>query len=506
MAETTILREFLVRLGYQIDEPSEKKTEENLNHVTLLLGRLAGTAVTATAALAATTIKMASQFEQVYWAAQRTGQSAVSIRSLGEAWERVGGKIEDAHAVQLKFASFLNRYGEGSKSVLQSLGIDPGETNEQSLKNVMSVLGERFKDPAKRMETLALADLFNFDEEEVFRMSQGVVQITNDIEKVYREAGTDLAQMDKDSMSLMNNLRDISTVISANIKNVWATLIAAGLPVTAGLRKDVLRMHGGGSVIPEDDKGVEWLWDNIAGPAIDRVLAMAGNAGAADRAGPPTPGGISDLVAGLAGDREAARRFELAHGGRDREQLPLGMRNRNPGNLMEPGGGEVLQTFDSNASGLDAMARQILRNFSLRSHDTIREIIEGNEKWPGYSRTDRPAYMAHLSRSLGLGLDAEMNLNNPQLLAGLMGSMIRMEQGYDPFKQDELLGVATARLGMDGAQSGGRALLQQTNTVTVYGATDPNATASAVGDAQERANSDLMLHFRPAAVVGGAND
>ncbi|WAX22796.1 hypothetical protein MAJJADAN_00034 [Pseudomonas phage Amjad_SA] len=110
-------------------------------------------------------------------------------------------------------------------------------------------------------------------------------------------------------------------------------------------------------------------------------------------------------------------------------------RNFNPGNLEfrgqagavpEAGDGRFAK-FGSASEGVAALVRQ-LKLYDKRGLDTLDEII--NTYAPS-SENNTQAYIAQLSKALGVTGSQELDLNNPEVLSRLVKGISRHESGND---------------------------------------------------------------------------
>lgn len=150
-----ILREFLVAVGFRVDEAGYKRQTDAVKRVGDQLGKLdhderrraegearriaerkrnveglglavAGFAAAATAAAAvvATAVaKMTGGFDQFYFISQRTGASVNNIKALGYAFTQVGSSAESAVQAIEAFAR-TRRTNPGIEGLLKSYGVD----------------------------------------------------------------------------------------------------------------------------------------------------------------------------------------------------------------------------------------------------------------------------------------------------------------------------------------------------------------------------------------------
>ncbi|MEQ9868723.1 lytic transglycosylase [Pectobacterium odoriferum] len=172
--------------------------------------------------------------------------------------------------------------------------------------------------------------------------------------------------------------------------------------------------------------------------------------------------------------------------------LKRGERNNNPGNLnfvgqagatLERDGGRFAK-FDTAFDGLRAMGRQ-LSLYAQRGINTVEGIIS---TWAPSSENDTGAYVNAMAKRLGVHPQAALNLQNPQVLGGLMNGIIHHENGRNIYSGDLINRAATSVTGPS--------INQETN-ITVYGATDAQATADAIAGSQDGVNSRMTQQPEP---------
>ena len=113
-----------------------------------------------------------------------------------------------------------------------------------------------------------------------------------------------------------------------------------------------------------------------------------------------------------------------------------GERNRNPGNLER---GNILwqgmahdQTdprfvvFSDAHYGIRALARVLLSYYRKHDLDTCKQIID---RWAPPSENNTGAYVNHVAQCLGVGIDAPLNVEDPETLETLTRAIIAHENG-----------------------------------------------------------------------------
>lgn len=122
MSSAETLRDFLVSLGFDVDESGAKKFSSVLGDVTSKAMK-AGAAIEAAAlTIAGFTAKISDGLDKLYWQSQRTGATANNIRSLGYAVKQAGGDVNGFSQSVERLASFL-RNNPGGEGFLRNMGI-----------------------------------------------------------------------------------------------------------------------------------------------------------------------------------------------------------------------------------------------------------------------------------------------------------------------------------------------------------------------------------------------
>ncbi|CAK8736433.1 hypothetical protein SODG_000146 [Sodalis praecaptivus] len=104
MANVDTIRDFLVSLGFQVDESGMRKFERVLTGVTTNVLKLGVAVEGAALSVLGFTTQIAAGLDKVYWASQRTGSSAEAAQGALESLARFMRNNPGAEG-------FLNRLG-----------------------------------------------------------------------------------------------------------------------------------------------------------------------------------------------------------------------------------------------------------------------------------------------------------------------------------------------------------------------------------------------------------
>lgn len=133
---------------------------------------------------------------------------------------------------------------------------------------------------------------------------------------------------------------------------------------------------------------------------------------------------------------------------------PRGVRNNNPGNIMKGGDnwqGEVqgndprYATFATPEAGIRAMGKTLLTYQEKHGLNSVEAIIA---RWAPATENNTAAYVATVAKEMGVKPDAALSLRDGDTLAKLTRAMIRVENGNQPYSDQQIAtGLAAATKG-----------------------------------------------------------
>jgi hypothetical protein len=144
MADESVIKKFLVTLGFKTDESALKKFGDGIDRATKSVFLLA-TAVSATATTVAIGVeRFAANMEKLYFAAYRTGTSATHIKAFERTIQDFGGTAEGAMSAIEGLTTFLrNNPAGGSGMINQWLaGVGKHLTGDKAVD--LASIGELF--------------------------------------------------------------------------------------------------------------------------------------------------------------------------------------------------------------------------------------------------------------------------------------------------------------------------------------------------------------------------
>lgn len=207
-----ILREFLVAIGFSIDDQEFRDFQSKFNLTTQKFAELGKVAAAAGVAIAATVIKTASEMERLYFVSERTGASVGRLMSLRFGAGQAGINAETITGAVESMAASL-RANPGLAMFFQQLGIKQVSDNTQNLIDLVT----RLKDlgpPGSYGYAIAqqIAAGFGLDPQTLFMLEKNLPQILH-AQQQFREAaarsGINIDKISAQSHDFMNDVRQL---------------------------------------------------------------------------------------------------------------------------------------------------------------------------------------------------------------------------------------------------------------------------------------------------------
>jgi len=210
MADSTVIREFLVALGFKVDEKGLKNFTKGVEDATKGVKQLVTTISASALAVSAGVSAFASKLERLYFVSQRTGAAATSLKAFDFAARNLGISSETAFGAVESLAKFLrnNPAGEG---YLATLGVQTRNANGE-LRDTVDILADVGAELAKKPTWLAsqYGNVLGIDENLLLAMRNGdFAKFMQQYRDMSRKSGLDKAA--QDAHGFMVALRELGT-------------------------------------------------------------------------------------------------------------------------------------------------------------------------------------------------------------------------------------------------------------------------------------------------------
>ncbi|HCD5205729.1 TPA: hypothetical protein NBT52_004354 [Klebsiella pneumoniae] len=265
-AET--LKDFLISLGFKVDEAGARKFDAVVAGTTLKAIELGVKVEAAALSVVAFTAKIASGLDDLYWASQRTGATVEGIKQIGYAVSQVGGSVDGARGSLENLARFM-RNNPGAEGFLNRLGVQTRDAsgNMRDMATIFTGVGQRLSSmPYYRANQYA--QMLGLDENTLMAMRRGIGEYMGQYNAMKKAIGFNPDQAAAASNRFMTSLRSLSEAASMARDKIGSNL-ADGLAGSLDrLRRQILenfpKIEG---AITGTVKGILW-----AGEMVGRVI------------------------------------------------------------------------------------------------------------------------------------------------------------------------------------------------------------------------------------------
>lgn len=267
-----VLHEFLVKLGFKVDNISYGKMEGSMLMMTKYAVKLTTAMVGVTAAAAAMASKFSSQMEKLYYASQQTGESAGHLQAFARAARQIG--LDGESAIQfVKDFDLALKANAGNRQLLMGLGVKGKGDAEQFFSFIerLSTMQDQF--------AFKYAQQFGIDPETYLRLKNNLPEMKRSYQaelKKQKESGTDVDAQTKqlrayqqqmkrlaDSLETMGNklsvtvlpvLESINKILDQILNSTPKDILEERYNKSSGISRQILDSLG---LVPESAKRAE---------------------------------------------------------------------------------------------------------------------------------------------------------------------------------------------------------------------------------------------------------
>lgn len=270
MASSNIIKEFLVAIGFKIDNQTLTRFSSTIEQATKLLAIFTSAAEAAGVGVTTAIGSIANSMEQLYFASKRTGAAVENIQAFAFAAGQMGSSAQSAQSSLESFAHFLQS-SPGAINVVRSLGVTANDTSQMLMQ-----LGEAFQHmPFYR--ALAYGQLMGLDYRTIIALTSGLGEFTEQFKKLYRAAGIDGEQGAKASHLFMNEIRETVKALEILAQKVEIDLVSSVGGDIRKFREAIIKNFGPISQIIEVViKGIVFLADAATRMAVRFIEVLRG--------------------------------------------------------------------------------------------------------------------------------------------------------------------------------------------------------------------------------------
>lgn len=271
-AET--LKDFLISLGFNVDEAGARKFDSVVTGTTLKAIELGTKVELAAASVVAYTAKIASSLDNLYWASQRTGATVQGIKQIGYAVSQMGGSVDAARGSLENLSRFV-RNNPGAEGFLNRLGVQTRDAkgNMRDMASIFTGVGQRLSSmPYYRANQYA--QMLGIDENTLMAMRRGIGQFSGEYTAMAKAIGYNADVAAISSNKFMTSLRSFG-LMAGMARDKIGSGLADGLAGSLDrLRRQILdnfpKIEG---AITATVKGILWAGEMV-GRMIYRLMQL----------------------------------------------------------------------------------------------------------------------------------------------------------------------------------------------------------------------------------------
>ncbi|HID8817312.1 TPA: transglycosylase SLT domain-containing protein [Enterobacter roggenkampii] len=268
------IKDFLVSLGFDIDQAGANKFEAVLKGVTANVLKVGAVVEGAALSIVGFTTQIANGLDKIYWASQRTGASVQGIKALGYAASQTGASAESAMSSLEGLAGFM-RSNPGAEGFLNRLGVQTRDASGKMRDTaaIFTGVGQKLNNmPYYRAKQYA--QMLGIDENTLMAMRRGMNGFTADYQSMLQKTGFNADKAAVQSNKFMTSMLGLTSLFGIMRDKIGSNLAGGLAGSLDSLRRRILdNFPKIEAVITKIIKGILW-----AGDAITRVLWRTGQA------------------------------------------------------------------------------------------------------------------------------------------------------------------------------------------------------------------------------------
>ena len=274
-AET--LKDFLISLGFKVDDAGARKFDAIVTGATLKAIELGTKVELAAASVVAFTAKVASGLDNLYWASQRTGATVQGIKQIGFAVSQMGGSVDAARGSLESLAQFI-RTSPGAEGFLNRLGVQTRDAsgNMRDMATIFTGVGQRLSSmPYYRANQYA--QMLGMDENTLLAMRRGIGEYMGQYNAMKKAIGFNPDQAAAASNRFMTSLRSFGEMAGMARDKIGSNLAGGLAGAIDNLRRQILdNFPKIERTINAVVKGILWMGEAV-GRVVYRLIQAAGD-------------------------------------------------------------------------------------------------------------------------------------------------------------------------------------------------------------------------------------
>lgn len=234
------IKDFLVSLGFDIDQAGANKFEAVLKGVTANVLKVGAVVKGAALSIVGFTTQIANGLDKIYWASQRTGASVQGIKALGYAASQTGASAESAMSSLEGLAGFM-RSNPGAEGFLNRLGVQTRDASGKMRDTaaIFTGVGQKLNNmPYYRAKQYA--QMLGIDENTLMAMRRGMNGFTADYQSMLQKTGFNADKAAVQSNKFMTSMRGLTSLFGIMRDKIGSNLAGGLAGSLDSLRRRIL--------------------------------------------------------------------------------------------------------------------------------------------------------------------------------------------------------------------------------------------------------------------------
>ncbi len=234
------IKDFLVSLGFDIDQAGANKFEAVLKGVTANVLKVGAVVEGAALSIVGFTTQIANGLDKIYWASQRTGASVQGIKALGYAASQTGASAESAMSSLEGLAGFM-RSNPGAEGFLNRLGVQTRDASGKMRDTaaIFTGVGQKLNNmPYYRAKQYA--QMLGIDENTLMAMRRGMNGFTADYQSMLQKTRFNADKAAVQSNKFMTSMRGLTSLFGIMRDKIGSNLAGGLAGSLDSLRRRIL--------------------------------------------------------------------------------------------------------------------------------------------------------------------------------------------------------------------------------------------------------------------------
>ena len=223
----TVAEEFLVRLGFEVNQDQLSKFQHTSATVTKGFKAVGGAALAIGTALSVGIQNATKETQQLYHEANKIGTNISNLKAVEETFKRFGGSAQDAHTALHALESRMKRIPNFSDFLEKNLGVKTIDKSTGKMRDMKDILKDVIKSMQKmpQEERVVTAQFLGLDGVIDTIMQRGFVTELDKQTEAMGKLGGSMDKNQEKARKFQNSIKDISSTLSTGFQSEFLEIL-----------------------------------------------------------------------------------------------------------------------------------------------------------------------------------------------------------------------------------------------------------------------------------------